>query len=81
MLSIKKFEASWCQPCKMLSAVMDDMTIEYPVTKVDVDEDQAQTAKYGIRGVPTLILLENGQELKRKSGMMTKEELEEFLKV
>ena len=81
MITIKKFEAPWCGPCSMLSTVMDSMEIEYPITKINVDDNKEQVEKYGIRGVPTLILLENGQEVKRKSGMMTKEQLEEFLKV
>ncbi len=81
-MKLIKFSASWCGPCKQLENVMsiaDLSAIE--VQRVDVDEDRSLVEKYGIRAVPTLVLLgEDGVEVKRKSGAMaTASELEEWV--
>ena len=74
-----KFSASWCGPCKQLESNMLDANLDgVIVEKLDVDDSTARDTaqQYGVRSVPTLILLENGVEVKRKSGSMSATELE-----
>ena len=78
-----KFYAEWCQPCKMLSRIVEDAAdqITTPIENVDIDKDMETAIKYGVRGVPTMVLVdENGTELKRKVGMMQEQEVITFLK-
>jgi thioredoxin 1 len=78
-----KFEASWCQPCKMMTRIMEDASeqITIPVEKIDIDENMDLAKQYGIRGVPTLVLVDDaGVEIKRQSGVMMEAQLLEFLK-
>ena len=81
MKTLYKFSASWCQPCKQLSKVLAEVdTSNYTIIEIDIDEDVVKTASYGIRGVPTLVILdENLVEVNRKTGSMTKAQLEQFL--
>jgi thioredoxin 1 len=78
-----KFEASWCQPCKALTRIMEDAAdqITIQVDKIDIDENMELAKQYGIRGVPTMVLVdEEGKEIKRQSGVMMEAQLLEFLK-
>lgn len=78
-----KFYAEWCQPCKMLSRIVEDAAdqITTPIENVDIDKDMETAIKYGVRGVPTMVLVDdNGTELKRKVGMMQEQEVITFLK-
>jgi len=77
MKKIYKFSATWCGPCKMLSKTL--ATIESPIEieEIDIDKNPELTTQYKIRGVPTLVLIEDDLEVKRKTGVMT---IEEFLK-
>lgn len=78
-----KFEASWCQPCKMLTKIMEDAAdqITIQVDKIDIDENMELAKQYGIRGVPTMVLVDDeGKEIKRQSGVMMEAQLLEFLK-
>jgi thioredoxin 1 len=80
MKEVLKFSASWCGPCKMLAMTvkeLDDNTV--PIKDIDIDENLELATKYGIRGVPTLVLLENGNEVKRVSGALTLPKLKEFI--
>lgn len=82
-MKVLKFEASWCQPCKMLSKVMEEAgdKINVPIEVIDIDQNREMAVEYGIRGVPTLIVLDDqGNEIKRQSGMMVESKLLEFLK-
>ena len=63
------FSAPWCQPCKMLSPVMEQVSNTIPVNKINVDEQPDFAQKYGIRSVPTVVLLEGGHEVKRHIGV------------
>jgi len=74
-----RFTASWCQPCKMLAKTMEQVSLDYPVEVVDIDENQELAIQYGIRGVPTLVLIENDAEVKRISGVQTEGFLKEWL--
>lgn len=75
------FFATWCGPCKMLSLVIEkfDKKNNIPIIKVDVDECEEVASKYKIFSVPTLIIFENGKEIKRKTGYMGLEELEKWV--
>ena len=75
MKKILRFSAEWCQPCKMLAKNIDAAGITLPIEYIDVDEQGDLTAQYKIRGVPTLVLVEGGQEVKRVSGVKTVDEL------
>ena len=63
------FSAPWCSPCKMLSPVMEQVGNTIPVKKINVDEQSDLAQRYGIRSVPTVVLLENQIEVKRIIGV------------
>ncbi len=63
------FSASWCQPCQTLKPVMEQVSKTIPVTKIDVDTDAQTVSDYGVRSVPTVILVKNGREVKRFLGV------------
>lgn len=73
------FFATWCGPCKMLAPVLkevkDSLGESITILKIDVDKNQALSSKYQVRGVPTMILFQNGKQLWRQSGVLTKEEI------
>lgn len=78
-----KFYAEWCGPCKMLSKIMDGAAeqITTPIENIDIDKDMDTAVKYGVRGVPTMVLVDDeGNEIRRKVGMMQEQELITFLK-
>ena len=78
------FWAPWCGPCKMMAPVLEELaqeTDEITVTKVNVDENPQIAAKYGIMSIPTLALLENGQEKDRIVGFTDKQSLKNKLKM
>jgi thioredoxin-like negative regulator of GroEL len=68
MKTIKRFTASWCQPCKGLAMMLNSIEISTPIEIIDIDEQSNVAIQYGIRSVPTLIVFENGVEVKRNSG-------------
>ena len=67
------FWATWCGPCKMLAPVIEDIGAKYDgkavVAKVDVDENQALAAKYGVMSIPSVIFFKDGKEIGRKVGV------------
>lgn len=78
-----KFYAQWCQPCKTLTEVIKTAgdKITTPIVEMDIDEEMMTAVTYNVRSVPTMILLdENEKEIKRQVGMMTEQQLVEFLK-
>lgn len=80
-MKILKFQATWCGPCKAMTMVVAGAgeKLKVPVQEIDIEEDEAVAIRYGIRGVPTMVLLdEAGNELKRKVGTMNEQELLEF---
>lgn len=81
MKKLIKFSASWCQPCKALAGNMKHVNFgDVVVEEVDIDDNFEEAQKYSIRGVPTLVLLEDGKEVKRKTGVMMANQIEEFIK-
>lgn len=78
-----KFYATWCEPCKMLSKIIEGAQdkITMPIEDIDIEQNMELAQKYGIRGVPALVIVdEDGTEIKRQSGMLMEDKLLEFLK-
>ncbi|MBM4189491.1 MAG: thioredoxin TrxA [Betaproteobacteria bacterium] len=75
--------ADWCGPCKMISPILDDVSKEYngriKVCKLNIDDNQATPPKYGIRGIPTLMLFKNGNVEATKVGALSKSQLTAFV--
>ena len=75
--------AEWCGPCKMIAPILDEAAKDYTgrlqIAKLNVDENQAVPAKFGIRGIPTLILFKNGVAAAQKVGAMGKGQLTSFI--
>lgn len=80
-MKVLRFTASWCGPCKMLAKTLEDIDTQVPIEVIDIDENQDLAMQYGIRGVPTLVMLDSDIEVKRLVGMKMKNELSEWLKV
>jgi thioredoxin 1 len=78
------FGAEWCGPCKMIAPVLDEIAAEYggklKVCKVDVDANPDIPPKFGIRGIPTLILFKGGSAEATKVGALSKSQLTDFIK-
>ncbi|MGO4306012.1 MULTISPECIES: thioredoxin TrxA [unclassified Cupriavidus] len=77
------FWAEWCGPCKMIAPILDEVARDYgdkvQIAKINVDENQQVPAKFGIRGIPTLILFKNGEPAAQKVGALSKSQLTAFL--
>ncbi|KAB2933708.1 MAG: thioredoxin TrxA [Candidatus Contendobacter sp.] len=75
--------AEWCGPCRMIAPILDDVAADYAgrvkICKLNVDENQATPPKYGIRGIPTLMLFRNGNVEATKVGAVSKSQLVAFL--
>ena len=75
--------AEWCGPCKMIAPILDEVAKDYAgrvqVAKMNVDENRDVPAKFGIRGIPTLMLFKNGQVSATKVGALSKSQLTAFL--
>ena len=76
MRKVLKFSASWCQPCKMLSKTLEDVKTNVIIEEIDIDEQTELAVEYGIRGVPTLVMVDENIEVKRIVGNLTKSQLE-----
>lgn len=68
--------AKWCNPCRILSPIMDTLSEEYEekvkIAKIDVDENPEASMKYGIRSIPTLLFLKSGEVVDKQVGLSTK---------
>lgn len=75
--------AEWCGPCKMIAPILDDVAKTYEgkitITKMNVDENRLIPAKFGIRGIPTLMVFKNGELVATKVGAMAKPQLTAFI--
>lgn len=77
------FWAAWCGPCKMIAPILDDVAGAYAgkvkVCKVDVDANTDTPAKFGIRGIPTLLIFKGGEKVGEKVGALSKTQLTAFV--
>jgi len=77
------FWAEWCGPCKMIAPILDDIASEYEgkltVAKLNIDENPATPPRYGVRGIPTLMLFKNGEVEATKVGAVSKSQLAAFI--
>ena len=75
--------AEWCGPCKMIAPILDEVSKSYDgrlqIAKMNVDENRDVPAKYGIRGIPTLMLFKDGQLTATKVGALSKAQLTAFI--
>jgi len=78
MKKILYFSAAWCGPCKMLGPIMESLAGEINYEKIDVDNNQDLSIQYGVRNIPTLILVENGETVGRLTGLQPKDQILEF---
>ena len=77
------FWAEWCGPCKMIAPILDEIATEYQdrlrIAKLDIDSNPQTPPRFGIRGIPTLILFKNGTVEAQKVGALSKSQLASFL--
>ena len=75
MKKILYFSATWCGPCKNFKPIMEQVSRELPVQFVDVDASPQLVAEYGVRSVPTVIIINNGQVSSRQAGVLTESQI------
>ena len=77
------FWAEWCAPCKMIAPILEEvdatMGDKLTIAKLDIDKNPLTAPKYGVRGIPTLMLFKEGELVAQKVGALSKSQLEEFL--
>ena len=77
------FWAPWCGPCKMIAPVLDDLAVEFEgkvkIVKINIDDNEQTPAKFGVRGIPTLMIFKNGQNVATKVGALAKGQLTAFI--
>lgn len=77
------FWADWCGPCKMIAPILDDVSKDYAgklkIAKLNIDENPATPPKYGIRGIPTLMIFKGGNVEATKVGAVSKSQLTAFI--
>ena len=75
--------AEWCGPCKVIAPILDEIAAEYEgrlkITKLNIDENPATPPKFGIRGIPTLMIFKDGDVLSTKVGALSKSQLTAFI--
>jgi thioredoxin 1 len=79
MKQVYYFSASWCQPCQTLGPIMEQVAQQVHVEKINVDYEADLITKYGVRNIPTVILVENGQEVRRFTGARSFNDVMNFI--
>lgn len=75
------FYADWCQPCKGMAPIIDELEKEHTVLKVNVDEEPEKVQQYGVLSVPTYIVMDGNDEIRRYVGATDKKELDDALRL
>lgn len=77
------FWAPWCGPCKMIAPILDDIAAEFEgrlkVVKINIDDNEATPSRFGVRGIPTLMVFKNGEVVATKVGALAKGQLTAFV--
>ncbi|HFC6460067.1 TPA: thioredoxin TrxA [Neisseria meningitidis] len=77
------FWAPWCGPCKMIAPILDDIAAEFEgrlkVVKINIDDNKATPSRFGVRGIPTLMVFKNGEVVATKVGALAKGQLTAFV--
>ncbi len=80
-VSVIDFWAEWCGPCRMLTPIIEDLAKEYEgkalIGKVDVDANPETSIKFGVRSIPTIVIMKDGKVIEKVVGLMTKEALKQ----
>jgi len=82
MLTLLKFEASWCAPCKAMNPVVDQVKADNDqliVTRIDIDENPQERTNYNVRSIPTFVLIKQGKEISRKTGQLSVSAMKDWL--
>lgn len=83
-LTLVDFWAEWCGPCKMIAPILEELVEDFEgeltVAKVDIVENPNTPTTYGVRGIPTLLLFKDGQQISMKSGAVPKSSLLEWIR-
>jgi thioredoxin-like negative regulator of GroEL len=79
MKRVIRFTASWCGPCKGLAMTLNNIETNLPIEVVDIDEKSDVAREFGIRSVPTLVMLDENTEIKRVTGALPQAQLEAWL--
>jgi thioredoxin 1 len=79
MKKVLRFTASWCQPCKTMTTMLEEVKPTLPFEVIDIDVNPEIAVDFGIRSVPTLVMMDETIEMKRLTGIKTKEQLTEWL--
>ncbi|MBO7657349.1 thioredoxin [Candidatus Saccharibacteria bacterium] len=83
-MELLDFYADWCGPCQMLKPTIEEFEKAHPeikVTSVNIDEEEELAEKYGVSSIPCLVVLKDGEEVKREVGVMPLKKLEKFVGV
>ena len=79
-MKILKFSAPWCNPCKQLSQALDGVDLGCLLEEINIDDDQELPAKFAVRGVPTLVMVDDeGHELGRLTGMTSRDRVKSWV--
>lgn len=77
------FWAPWCGPCKMIAPILDDLAVEFAgkvkIVKINIDDNQATPAQFGVRSIPTLLLFKDGKQVATQVGALPKNQLAAFI--
>lgn len=77
------FWAPWCGPCKMIAPILDDLAVEFAgkvkIVKINIDDNQATPAQFGVRSIPTLLLFKDGKPVVTQVGALPKNQLAAFI--
>ncbi len=83
-MELLDFYADWCGPCQMLKPVLENFEKAHPevkIRKINIDDEEELAEKYGVSGIPCLVLIKDGKEIKREVGVLSPKKLEKMIGV